>query len=349
MRSHSSTFYNPSSFIASTSSLRLIPRINAFSKNVAFHLETVFLFTKSDIKTTVIPVSILAIGTAPLCSSQPIEHALKAIFWLWMILLQFNLFNQTISPEEDAENKPWRPIPSGRISLRNAIIARWISIPACAMLSSYFGSAVLVPCILFTVLVFMYNFFDCDKNGFAKSLFNGFGYSMMALGTSLVASCDKASGSIFETLNYRNFPELTIFFFVISTTIHAQDFQDVEGDREIGRNTIPMMLPNVSRISMPILLPLWSVIIISLCHPPAWLAAIYLGLSMVVGFRFFLMREVKHDEWSYVLYNAWLSLTIVHMGLYKRQAPQSVSWAMEPSHSFSGNLSGTLSRQFGVC
>ncbi|KAF6752357.1 UbiA prenyltransferase family-domain-containing protein [Ephemerocybe angulata] len=345
MKSHTQATACLSPFLPPSPRPGPIRRINAISKDVAYHLETVFLFTKSDIKTTVIPVSILAIGTAPLCSSQPIEHALKAIFWLWMILLQFNLFNQTISPEEDAENKPWRPIPSGRISLRNAIIARWISIPACAMLSSYFasGSAVLIPCILFTVLVFMYNFFDCDKNGFAKSLFNGFGYSMMALGTSLVAS----SGSLFKTLNWKNFPELTLFFFVISTTIHAQDFQDVEGDREVGRNTIPMMLPNISRISMPILLPLWSAIVISLSHPPSWLAAVYLGLSILVSFRFLCLREVKNDEWTYVLYNAWLSLTIVHMGLYKRYSIQVTPQPPYQSIPFSGNI--TVSGQAGVC
>lgn len=131
--------------------------------------------------------TIFALGTAPVCGSRPIENSLMAVFWLWSVLLQFNLINQTVLPEEDAENKPWRPIPSGRISLRSAIIARWISIPACALISAYFGTPVLVSCILFTFFASLYNFFDGDKNGFVKNLINGFGSCSLALGTTLVA------------------------------------------------------------------------------------------------------------------------------------------------------------------
>jgi 4-hydroxybenzoate polyprenyltransferase len=131
--------------------------------------------------------TIFALGTAPVCRSSPVENTLKAVFWLWSVLLQFNLINQTVLPEEDAENKPWRPIPAGRITLRNAIILRWISIPLCAMLSSYFGTATLVSCILFTFFASLYNFCDGDKNGFVKNLINGFGSCSLALGTTLVA------------------------------------------------------------------------------------------------------------------------------------------------------------------
>ncbi|KAJ2918911.1 hypothetical protein MD484_g1507, partial [Candolleomyces efflorescens] len=342
-----STRFSRSYPLPSLTSARLVPRVNALSKSVGYHLETIFLFTKSDIKTTLVPITIFALGTAPVCRSSPVENTLKAVFWLWSVLLQFNLINQTVLPEEDAENKPWRPIPAGRITLRNAIILRWISIPLCAMLSSYFGTATLVSCILFTFFASLYNFCDGDKNGFVKNLINGFGSCSLALGTTLVAACDTASAPLSETLHWKNFPELTIFFFVIITTIHAQDFQDVDGDREVGRNTIPMILPEISRISMPIVLPLWSVIIVALCHPPSWLAAVFVGLSMVIGFRFLLMRRVQDDKFSYILYNAWLSLTIVHMGLYKRQAPQVISWAMEPS--MPPFLSNNLTRQLGVC
>ncbi|KAF6744380.1 UbiA prenyltransferase family-domain-containing protein [Ephemerocybe angulata] len=286
-----------------SSASRFFSWVDSFPKSLAYHLETCFLFTKSDIKTIIVPVSILGIGTAPLCRSQPVEHSLQAIFWLWIVLLQANLSNQTSSPEEDAGNKPWRPIPAGRISLRNAVIAHRISIPACALLSLYFSPAVLVSCLLFTFFLSLHNDFDGAKNGFAKSLLNGFGYIMLALGTTLIAGCDRESDSLMETLHWKNFPELTIFFFVIITTIHAQDFQDVEGDREVGRNTIPMILPEISRISMPILLPFWSVIIVFLCNPPALLGSIFVAFSMIIGFRFLLMRKVKEDEISYFLYN----------------------------------------------
>jgi 4-hydroxybenzoate polyprenyltransferase len=130
---------------------------------------------------------VFGLGTAPFCPSSPISSSLKAVFWLWSVLLQFNLNNQTGSPEEDARNKPWRPIPSGRISLRNAIILRWISVVHCCILSLYLRTVTLIPSIFFTGLVVLYNLFGWDRNGLIKNLMNGFGYSAMALGTVLVA------------------------------------------------------------------------------------------------------------------------------------------------------------------
>lgn len=128
-----------------------------------------------------------ALGTAPVSNSRPVQNSVLAVFWLWSILLQFNLINQTVLPEEDAENKPWRPIPSGRISLRDAIVARWISIPACALVSLNFGTPVFVISVLFTCMASAYNFCDGDRNGFAKNLITGLGSCSLALGTTLVA------------------------------------------------------------------------------------------------------------------------------------------------------------------
>lgn len=51
------SYHGPSpSPILKAASTRLIPRVNAFSKGVGYHLETIFLFTKSDIKTTLVPI-----------------------------------------------------------------------------------------------------------------------------------------------------------------------------------------------------------------------------------------------------------------------------------------------------
>lgn len=127
------------------------------------------------------------LGTAPFCPSSPISSSLKAVLWLWSHLLQFNLSNQTANPAEDVRNKPWRPIPSGRISLRNAIILRWLSVLYCCILSLYLRTASLIPSTFFTGLVVLYNFLGWDQNGFIRNLTNGFGLSTMAFGTILIA------------------------------------------------------------------------------------------------------------------------------------------------------------------
>ncbi|KIM78588.1 hypothetical protein PILCRDRAFT_11056 [Piloderma croceum F 1598] len=77
---------------------------------LSYHLKTLFLFTKSDVKTTVIPVSVFAAAATPLVSFDCLPHV---IFWVWLHLLQFDVSNQYLDPTEDALNKPDRPIPSG--------------------------------------------------------------------------------------------------------------------------------------------------------------------------------------------------------------------------------------------
>jgi 4-hydroxybenzoate polyprenyltransferase len=64
------------------------------------------------------------------------------VFWLWVSLLQTTVANQSVgtSPEEDAINKPFRPIPSKRISLEAARLFRWLLVPVHLALSVLFGA-----------------------------------------------------------------------------------------------------------------------------------------------------------------------------------------------------------------
>jgi 1,4-dihydroxy-2-naphthoate octaprenyltransferase len=139
-----------------------------------------------------------------------------------------------------------------------------------------------------------------------------------------------------EAFDFRKFTELIVFFLILATTIHAQDFRDVEGDRGTGRNTLPMMFPAVSRVTMVLFLPLWTSLVVAFCKPSIWLGAVYISLSLVVGVRFFVFRRCEDDKWSYFVYNVsigifsslallislskvWLSFTILHLCLFKNQ------------------------------
>ncbi|KAG2050447.1 hypothetical protein BDR06DRAFT_646265 [Suillus hirtellus] len=94
--------------------------------NIVHHLKTVFHFTKNDIRTTLIPVTIFALSAAP--GYNP-THAWNAPLWIWFHLLQFNVANQIQDLEEDRKNKPSRPIPVGRISVDSAADMRWVMVP----------------------------------------------------------------------------------------------------------------------------------------------------------------------------------------------------------------------------
>lgn len=75
--------------------------------------------------------------TIPFLSFQRLSGLLLAIIWTWLQLLQFDTSNQTVgsSPEEDAKNKPYRPIPSKRITIEQTLALRWALIPMTLVLS----------------------------------------------------------------------------------------------------------------------------------------------------------------------------------------------------------------------
>ena len=90
---------------------------------------------------------------------------------------------------------------------------------------------------------------------------------------------------------------------VILTTIHAQDFADVEGDAQSGRRTVPIVAPEASRWSMPILLVGWSIYLCTLWGPHPLAGAIFCAWGAWVGYRYMSMRSVADDKQSYIYYN----------------------------------------------
>ncbi|KAG1871841.1 hypothetical protein DFJ58DRAFT_652344, partial [Suillus subalutaceus] len=80
------------------------------------------LFTRSDYKTILLPVTIFTFILSPRRNPLALSCTLC---WVWFHLLQANVSNQTYSAHEDVVNKPCRPVPSGRISVRDCHALRW--------------------------------------------------------------------------------------------------------------------------------------------------------------------------------------------------------------------------------
>ena len=99
------------------------------------------------------------------------------------------------------------------------------------------------------------------------------------------------------------------------TTIHAQAFRDEEGDRKEKRRTIPIVMPEIGRLSMPVGLMAWSIVLGALSLSSA-LGASLLAIGGMVGLRFYYLRTVEADNRSYLLYNVrHTSLTPVSLPL----------------------------------
>lgn len=165
-----------------------------------YHTKTLYLFTKSDIKTTILPdvrsalTSLLphsssvqfCIAIALTRQTSPV-YLLTTVLWIWLILLTFCVSNQasTQSLIEDQVNKPWRPIPSSRISVKQARILRWILVFVSLLVSAYLGN--LVSATIFLLADLVYNDFGFSTWWFTKSLLNAVGYAGFQHGAVAVA------------------------------------------------------------------------------------------------------------------------------------------------------------------
>ncbi|KAH7920720.1 hypothetical protein BV22DRAFT_1020693 [Leucogyrophana mollusca] len=270
----------------------------SYVKTATYHLYTMYLFTKSDVKTILLPITIFAVAAAPTTSLCRFVHC---TFWTWFHLLQFCVSNQCLSPEEDARNKPWRPIPSLRLSVTQASALRWALLPLCLLVSACYN--VMTLGIIFATSVILHNELKLGSHWFTRNALNAMGYATFDSAATLIAQTDRTHTSDASAITAYYISTLVIF-----TTIHAQDFQDEKGDRWEGRRTIPIVMPEAGRISMPVTLIFWSVLLSFHWGSSTVISGLLLSLGTLVGLRFTLLRTPEADRISYILYNVWLAI-----------------------------------------
>ncbi|KAG1734489.1 UbiA prenyltransferase family [Suillus lakei] len=257
------------------------------------HFETAWLFTRSDFKTFIFPVMITAIIGSP--RHDPLALC-RTLCWLWFHLFQFNVSNQSYSAREDAANKPWRPLPSGRISVEDARALRWGLLLFCLSISSLFSLNVLISSTMSTVLMVLYDDLRLSHHPIFRNLCNVAAFVTGGVGCLLILSGESSLDGI-------SIKAFSCTALVILLTIHAHDFADVNGDCRSGRRTLPIVAPEGSRIYMLCALPLLSFALASLWSLGP-LCSIFFGcVGSLVGLRYFLFRDEIHDQSNVRLYN----------------------------------------------
>lgn len=118
----------------------------------------------------------------------------QSVFWTWLYLLQFCVSNQSLSPDEDERNKPWRPLPSRRISFRHALIIRWTLLPLCIVLS-VFHNVTAVGLIL-TLGILLHNELRLDAHWFTRNVLNALGYAVFDAGATAIACASKSDSIV---------------------------------------------------------------------------------------------------------------------------------------------------------
>ena len=103
----------------------------------------------------------------------------------------------------------------------------------------------------------------------------------------------------------------TINALKIFSTIYAQDFHDEVGDRLVGRQTVPIVWPEGSRIWILVMLTTWSIALSWACDLAISFSVPFCCLSLFVGLRFFRKRTADADRRSYLYYNVRRSQAMI--------------------------------------
>jgi len=278
---------------------------------LSYHLHTLFLFTKSDVKTLIPPVTLFAAATAPSCNLSRLPHTL---LWLWVHTLQLGLANQTLPQAiaEDAINHPERPLPAGRVSFRTARALRWMMIPSCLLLSASYGPRTMLASFGASLFMLAYN-----EGGGARShwlirnALNAVGYAVAEAGATLVTcqSEREADGTMGIAI--------ALSAGIILTTIHTQDYKDIPGDAATGRVTLPIAYPVLSRIATPFILTVWSWGVSRTWRLDDVMAAVMGILALIVGVSFVARTGARADKVSFYWYNVWLCAVFILPGYYR--------------------------------
>ncbi|KIK51151.1 hypothetical protein GYMLUDRAFT_234316 [Collybiopsis luxurians FD-317 M1] len=247
-----------------------------------------YAFTKSDFKTIVAPV----IGYALVSSPTIYYSQLPALTtWVWIFLLQFCAANQVSSFNEDALNKPYRPIPAGLISVKSAQALRWILSIVCLWASWYLK--VFYPGVSLSISFVVYNEMGFDSFWYTKNILNAIGIVSWNIGASKIASQNASF-----TLDDRIWLAPYISILLIASTIHVQDFRDIDGDRIQGRLTLPVLIPSLSRYLTFALLVLWSIELVLFWKSPLIIIIGFVFLGIYVGGRIVIQRSKFEDTVS---------------------------------------------------
>ena len=285
-------------------------------------MHSVWLFTFSDLKTIVGPSTAFGIVTALSGStltknSSPNSLAIIGrlpcvFFWVWITFLPFNIDNQRQAQAilEDRANKPWRSIPSGRLTASQAKYFMLICYPAALCASICLGAA--RQCVALIFFGWAYNDLGgADKSCITRNLINGLGYLCFTSGAAQVA----ARNLQFNSAAYQWF---FIIGAVVVTTVQLQDTYDQDGDKSRGRWTVSLVLGDGSArwtIALPIIF--WS-----LFCPAYWTLNLLgfvtpLMLGSIISFRVLWVRTRTGDKNTFKLWNLWM-LTMYCLPLVKR-------------------------------
>ena len=294
-------------------------------KELSFHLYSIWLFTFTDLKTTVLPSTAFALFNGSAVSYhmaniqssnynlpspyQVLKSTPMVLFWVWINLLPFTISNQR-SPdaiEEDKLNKPWRTMPSQRLGRGSAKYLMLAFYLIAIIASLQFGN--LAQCLALILLGYWYNDLGgADVSCLSRNFINGCGFTCFSSGAMQVA----ISGPMFQGRRSESALKLLgWWYFVIAcivfTTVETQDMYDQRGDGIRNRKTLPLVIGDApARWAIAVFMGFWC-----LSTPWLWSSSIYgyiapILLGLTVSLRTLVARSEEEDKITFRIWNLWL-------------------------------------------
>lgn len=277
-------------------------------------MSTLWLFTESDFATFVIPDTVFGVFGAlagPVLTKNEAPDLLiilarvpRVLLYNWANLLVFDLANQRLpeAVEEDMWNKPWRPLPSGRITMPQTRRLLLTSLPVVLAINWALGA--WEETALLFALTWMYNDLKGGEEDFVvRNLIIGFAFGLYN-GGALKIAC-----GVKQSITAPGYSWIVLISCVIFTTMHIQDMKDQVGDKARGRRSAPLVLGDaVARWTIAVPIVVWSVVcpLFLKVGLPGYLITCVLGFLIVA--RIFIWRSIDADRTTWKLWTAWTAL-----------------------------------------
>ncbi|KAL3419497.1 UbiA prenyltransferase [Phlyctema vagabunda] len=221
-----------------------------------------------------------------------------------MILLICDTGNQKL-PEsilEDRINKPWRPLPTGRLSSLEARRLQFFLIPIGILVVHLCMGHALQPFVGVLILTWMYNDLGGSEDHYIiRNLCNAAAFVCFSTGSTLVASGNDAR----LTRHGQNW--VCMIGLIVVTTIQMQDLPDIDGDAVRGRETMPLTAGDTfARWSVAVPVLCWSFIGPIFWHLPllAYSPTVFIG--GLLSFRVLAYRQIIADQKTWKLWCLWI-------------------------------------------
>ncbi|KAJ4990889.1 UbiA prenyltransferase [Stagonosporopsis vannaccii] len=290
--------------------------LESFAVNIRYHVETLFLITGDQIFDTVIPGTAFGVFAALSDSvlDLPAQWYLSIVsrvpqvwLWLWLVILQFCVQNQRspASVAEDLINKPWRPIPSRRMTSEQANkLLTTVHVLAAAL--SY-RLNVMGIFMIYTCLITAYNDYGgANKSGIIRNLFCGAGFSCYFSGAISIAIGPDVS------MSHVAWQWTAIIALgILMTTIQTQEFRDEAGDKTRGRRTLVTELGRKPALwTVFVTVVFWSfytpLSFFDGCWKTALLPVLFGSALLATAFRAYFEDDKQLDRKMYKFWCLWM-------------------------------------------